>query len=190
MLKRFCEIIASAFLLLLFLPFLLLIACITAFNSKGKIIYSQERIGLHRKPFMMYKFISMHSDAEKNGPALWVLNDERQTKWGEFMRKHRIDELPQLWNILIGDMSFVGATRPERMFYIEQIVQQNPNYWLLLQQKPGLISLGIIHFGYASSVNQMLQRMEYDLTYLKSASLFSDCMIILKAINKVLFAKV
>jgi len=190
MLKRLFDVLASCILLVMLSPFLLIIACITAISTKGSVIYTQERIGLNRKPFIMYKFVSMYADAEKNGPALWVLHDERQTKWGELMRKRRIDELPQLWNILKGDMSFVGATRPERLFYIQQIVQQNANYWKLLQQKPELISLGIIEFGYASSVEEMLQRMQFDLQYLQKVSWKSDLVIIAKAVYKVLFGKV
>ena len=137
----------------------------------------------------MYKFVSMYPDAEKDGPLLWVPGDERQTKWGEFMRKRRFDELPQLWNILCGDMSLVGPTRPERKYYIDQLIKIAPEYKSLLTQKPGLVSIGIVEYGYASSVEQMVERMDYDLKYLQDTSPTKDLNILLKAFFKVILGR-
>ena len=175
--------------IVLLLPVFLLLFLITALYTGGTIFYCQERIGFKGVPFTMYKLVSMRSDAEKDGPRLWVEGDDRQTKWGELMRKHRFDELPQLWNILKGDMSFVGSTRPERKFYIDQIVKVAPEYLSLLEVKPGLVSNGIVEYGYASSVEQMLERMKLDLKYLENPSPFKDLQILVKAFWRVVLAK-
>ena len=159
---------------------------ITALVSGGTVFYRQERIGLKGKPFIMYKLVSMFPDAEKDGPRLWVEGDPRQTKWGTFMRKRRFDELPQLWNILKGDMSLVGSTRPERKYYIDQLVKVAPQYFKLLNIKPGLVSIGIVEYGYASSVEEMKERLQYDLQYLKDPSPFKDLHILIKAFWKVI----
>jgi exopolysaccharide biosynthesis polyprenyl glycosylphosphotransferase len=174
--KRLIDILFSLLALIISSPVLLFIAVRTALSSQGGIIYSQERIGYKGKPFTIYKFRSMVADAEKNGPALSSDNDPRITKWGKTMRKWRLDELPQLWNIIKGDMSLVGP-RPERKEYIDQLMLQTPYYRYLLRAKPGLTSWGMVQFGYASSVEEMIQRMEYDLVYIENASLLLDLKI-------------
>ncbi len=189
MLKRFIDVTIALVAIVILSPIFLLLILITAIASEGRIFYNQERIGYRLKPFVMYKFVSMYADAEKNGPSLWVLGDARQTKWGEFMRKHRLDELPQLWNILCGDMSFVGPTRPERKYYIDQLIKIAPDYQNLLSQKPGLVSIGIVEYGYASSVEQMAERMQHDLKYLQDTSLTKDLNILLKAFFKVILGR-
>ena len=187
-LKRSLDIIFSVTALILLSPVLLIIAIITILSSKGSIIYKQERIGYREKPCTIYKFRSMYADAEKNGPALSSDNDIRITAWGKFMRTWRMDELPQLWNILIGDMSLVGP-RPERKFYIDQVIKQSPQYNDLLKVKPGLTSWGMVKFGYASSVDEMIQRMEYDLKYIENTSMLLDFRIILHTFSLVVSGK-
>ncbi|MBR2647512.1 MAG: sugar transferase [Sediminibacterium sp.] len=186
--KRAVDIIGAISLFILLSPLLLFIAIRTLLHSKGGIIYSQERIGLKGRPFIIYKFRSMIANAEKNGPALSSLNDERITSWGRFMRKWKLDELPQLWNILIGDMSFVGP-RPERKIYIDQLIDINPSYAYLLNRKPGLTSLGMIEFGYATTLSEMTVRMEYDLQYIENPSLRKDFQIICKTLLLILWGK-
>ena len=189
MLKRLVDMVVAFLAILLLSPLFLLLFIIMALSTGGTIFYKQERIGYKGIPFTMYKLVSMRPDAEKDGPKLWVEGDERQTKLGEFMRKHRFDELPQLWNILKGDISFVGSTRPERKFYIDQIVKVAPEYLSLLEVKPGLVSIGIVEYGYASSVEQMLERMKFDLQYLSNPSPFRDLQILMKAFWRVVLAK-
>lgn len=167
-LKRCFDIGFATFALIMGFPLLIIIAIITKLTSKGPVIYSQERIGLLGKPFKIYKFRSMYVGSEKNGPALSNGNtDSRITPWGLFMRKTRLDELPQFWNVFIGDMSMVGP-RPERQHFIDQIVEIVPEYINLLQNKPGITSIGQVRYGYASNINEMIERMKYDLTYVPS----------------------
>ena len=142
-------------------------------SSEGPIIYSQERIGYKGKTFMIFKFRSMYNDAELNGPQLSNATDPRITKWGRTMRKWRIDELPQLWNVIRGEMSLVGP-RPERQYFIEQVSAMYPYYAFLQKVKPGLTSWGMVKFGYAENVEQMADRMQYDMVYLENISLALD----------------
>ncbi len=163
--KRSFDIIFSFIALIAGSPLFIIIAITTKLTSKGSVIYSQERIGLLGKPFKIYKFRSMYVGSEKNGPKLSNGKaDLRITPWGHFMRKTRLDELPQFWNVLIGDMSMVGP-RPERQFFIDQIVQIAPEYINLLKTKPGITSIGQVKYGYASDITEMIERMNYDLTY-------------------------
>ncbi|MBX2907738.1 MAG: sugar transferase [Taibaiella sp.] len=176
--KRLIDIIISGTSLILLLPFLLITAIMVKLSSRGGVIYKQQRIGLFGKPFYILKFRSMFVEAEKGGPALSSKMDPRITTWGRFMRKWRIDELPQFVNILKGDMSLVGP-RPERKHYIDIISTTHPQYKYLHKVKPGLTSWGMVQFGYAENVGEMIERMKYDLLYIENCSLALDVKIIL-----------
>jgi polysaccharide biosynthesis protein PslA len=176
--KRTLDIIASLLALILLSPVYIFAAIRVMLSSNGPIIYKQERIGLFGKPFYIYKFRSMYVDAEAQGPALSSKEDARITPWGKFMRKWRIDELPQFVNILKGDMSLVGP-RPERKHFIDIISQTHPHYKYLHKVKPGLTSWGMVQFGYAENVTEMMERMKYDLLYIENCSLALDIKIML-----------
>lgn len=171
--KRLIDLVASLVMLILFLPLYLYIAMRVRISSKGPIFFMQERIGQNGVPFKIYKFRSMFTDAEANGPMLSHDGDDRCTPWGAVMRKWRLDELPQFWNVLKGDMSIVGP-RPERQFYIDQIVKLNPHYKHLLKVRPGITSWGQVKYGYASNVDQMIQRLKFDILYIENMSLALD----------------
>jgi len=176
--KRLIDVLVAVFGLILLSPLLLYAALRVRLTSKGPIIFSQERIGYKGKPFFIHKFRSMIAEAEKDGPALSSAKDVRITKWGKTMRKWRLDELPQLWNILKGEMSLVGP-RPERKFYIDQVMQKTPYFKYLLKVKPGLTSWGMVQFGYAENVDEMIERMKYDLIYIENISLALDFKILM-----------
>ncbi|MBE9585149.1 sugar transferase [Mucilaginibacter sp. JRF] len=180
--KRSFDIVFSLLVMIAGLPLFLILTIITKLSSKGPIFYMQERLGRNERPFKIYKFRSMYIDAESCGPRLSSDNDPRITKWGRIIRKSRLDELPQFWNVFKGEMSIVGP-RPERQFFVEQLLECSPNYKKLLRLKPGLTSLGQINYGYAESVNQMRDRVRYDLIYLKNINFGSEIAIILQTIK-------
>jgi exopolysaccharide biosynthesis polyprenyl glycosylphosphotransferase len=185
-LKRVMDIVLSIVLGILSLPLILFTVWKIKRDSKGSIFYSQERVGLYEKPFKIYKFRSMCENAEiPEKPVLSSDDDERVTPFGRIMRKYRIDELPQFWNVLKGDMSLVGP-RPERRYFINQIVKTSPQYKLLLRVKPGITSWGEVKYGYASSVEQMIERMTFDLQYIDNMSLSNDLKILLWTVVTVL----
>jgi exopolysaccharide biosynthesis polyprenyl glycosylphosphotransferase len=171
--KRTFDIAASAFALILLAPLYAFIALRVRWSSPGPIFFCQERIGVNGKPFQIFKFRSMFVNAEDQGPQLSSDGDARCTPWGAVMRKWRLDELPQFWNVLKGDMSIVGP-RPERRFYIDQIVERAPHYKHLLKVRPGITSWGQVKYGYASTVDEMIQRLKFDILYIENMSLLLD----------------
>jgi len=171
--KRLIDVLVSTLVLLLLSPLILYIAIRVRLSSPGPIFFAQERMGLNGKPFTIFKFRSMFVDAEKHGPQLSHENDPRCTPWGAVMRKWRLDEIPNFWNVLRGDMSLVGP-RPERKHFIDLILEQNPHYKHLLKVRPGITSWGQVKYGYASNVQQMLQRLRFDLLYIENMSLALD----------------
>lgn len=176
--KRFLDILLSLFVLIFFSPLYIFTALGVLFSSRGPLFYSHERIGLHGKPFKIYKFRSMVADAEKSGPQLSSTEDKRITKFGKWMRKIRLDEIPQFYNVLKGDMSIVGP-RPERQYFIDQIMVLAPHYRHLHKVRPGITSWGQVKFGYAENVDQMVERLKYDLIYIENMSLAVDFKIMI-----------
>ncbi len=176
--KRILDILASLVGLLVTAPVMLLIYILIKREDNGPAIYRQERIGYKGKAFTLYKFRSMKVNAEQNGPKLYnAANDDRLTHIGKFIREHHLDELPQFWNVLKGDMSFIGP-RPERQFYINQIMAVNPDYAKLYQVLPGLFSYATLYNGYTDTLEKMLIRLQMDLDYLAKRTLWSDFKII------------
>jgi exopolysaccharide biosynthesis polyprenyl glycosylphosphotransferase len=186
--KRLADIVLSFIALILLIPVYIAIAIAVKLDSSGPIIYSQERIGYHKRPFKIYKFRTMTVDSEPNGPSLSSDNDNRITNIGKFLRKYRLDELPQFYNVIRGDMSLVGP-RPEREYYIKQIVAKAPYYNLIHQVRPGITSWGMVKYGYATTVDQMIERLQYDLIYLDNVSLLIDLKILFHTVNTVFTGK-
>lgn len=179
--KRVCDCILAGLSLIVFSPLFALCAAAIRIEDGLPVIYSQERIGLHGKPFNIYKFRSMRIDAEaKDGPQLLEIEgDTRLTHVGLFLRNHHLDELPQLWNVLIGDMTFIGP-RPERKYYIDQIIKHDPRYTELYQIRPGVTSYATLYNGYTDTMEKMLKRLELDLYYLENRSWWFDTKILIK----------
>ncbi|MGL4994264.1 MAG: sugar transferase [Bacteroidales bacterium] len=186
--KQTVDIVLSAIALVLLSPLLLFIMLRIKLGSPGPVFYKQERVGLHRKKFNIIKFRSMYIDAELKGPMLSSEQDTRITSFGHFLRKYRLDELPQFWNVLRGDMSLVGP-RPEREFYIKQILQRAPYYSLLHKLKPGITSWGMVKFGYARNIDEMLERLRYDILYVENSSLLVDFKILIYTIRTIFLGK-
>jgi len=176
--KRLLDVLLSIIAMILFLPVFIVLAIIIKTTSKGPILYKQERVGRYGKPFNIYKLRSMVADAENGKPELSSDNDKRVTPIGRFLRKSHLDEIPQFYNVLIGEMSLVGP-RPEREFYIEQIVKKAPHYTHLHKLRPGITSWGQVKYGYASNLEEMLERLPYDMIYLKNISLYVDFKILI-----------
>ena len=189
--KRFLDFLIACMCIIVFAP--LFVVCFIAIllEDGQPAIYTQERIGLHGKPFNIYKFRSMRRDAEQDGPQLLLdgaMNDPRLTRVGRFLRAHHLDELPQLWNVLRGDMAFIGY-RPERKFYIDQIMERDPRYELLYKIRPGVTSYATLYNGYTDTIEKMLKRLELDLYYLEHQSMWFDAKVLFKTFISIVFGK-
>lgn len=189
--KRTLDFLTAAVSIVVFSPLFVLCYIAIKVTDGGDVIYSQQRIGRGGRPFSIYKFRSMRRDAEKHGPKLFmgVGEDPRLTRVGRFLRMHHLDELPQLWNVLRGDMSFVGP-RPERKYYIDQIMERDPRYKCLYQIRPGVTSYATLYNGYTDTIEKMLRRLELDLYYLEHRSLWLDCRILFMTFVNIVFGKV
>ena len=190
--KRFSDLLLSTIALIVFSPLMLICYIAIKLEDGGPAIYKQERIGRFGRQFYIYKFRSMHINAEKNGPQLSTgkgKQDTRLTKTGRFLRKHHLDELPQLWNVFCGEMSFIGP-RPERMFYINQILEYDHRYTYLYQIRPGVTSYATIYNGYTDNMEKMLKRLEYDLYYLRHRSAWFDFKILFQTFCRIVFGKI
>ena len=186
--KRMFDILVSAVALVLLSPLFVLLAILIKRDSSGPVFYQQERIGYRHRPFKIYKFRTMKANAESGTPLLSEENDQRITRIGRVLRKYRLDELPQFWNVLKGDMSLVGP-RPEREYFIRQIVERVPYYVLLHQIRPGITSWGMVKYGYARNIDEMIARLKYDILYLENMSLLVDLKIIIYTIRTVVTGK-
>ncbi len=187
--KRILDFIIAAISIIVFSPLFLICFIAIRMEDGGPATFSQERIGKGGKPFMIYKFRSMRVDAEKDGPALCQNeNDNRLTKVGKFLRAHHLDELPQLWNVLKGDMSFIGY-RPERKYFIDKIMEHDTRYELLYKIRPGVTSYATLYNGYTDTMEKMLKRLELDLYYLEHHSLRMDFTILVKTFVGIVFGK-
>ena len=189
--KRIVDFLVSGLCLIIFSPLFLICYILIRLDDGGPAIYKQERIGRFGRPFYIYKFRSMRTDAEKAGPALSHAggeDDPRLTKVGKFLRAHHLDELPQLWNVFNGDMTFIGY-RPERKFYIDQIMEHDPRYAFLYQIRPGVTSYATLHYGYTDTMEKMLRRLELDLYYLKNRSWWFDFKVLFLTFAKIISGK-
>lgn len=186
--KYVMDKVLSALVLVLLSPMYLYIAWRVKKDSPGPVFFRQERIGYMGKPFYIYKFRTMYTDAEDKGPLLASEKDKRITPFGHVLRKYRLDEFPQFWNVLKGDMSIVGP-RPERKFFIDQIVKKAPYYYLLHNVRPGITSLGMVKYGYANDVDKMIERLKYDVLYYENMSLVLDITILIFTVRTVFTGK-
>lgn len=189
--KRFLDFLIACVCIIVFAPLFVICFIAILLEDGQPAIYSQERIGLHGKPFNIYKFRSMRRDAEQEGPQLLLdgaMNDPRLTRVGRFLRAHHLDELPQLWNVLRGDMAFIGY-RPERKFYIDQIMERDPRYELLYKIRPGVTSYATLYNGYTDTIEKMLRRLELDLYYLEHQSMWLDTKVLFKTFISIVFGK-
>lgn len=189
--KRALDFILAVICLVLFSPLMFFCAVAIKREDGLPVIYRQERIGLHGKPFLIYKFRTMRMDAEEGGipKLLEKPNDPRLTKVGRILRRHHLDELPQLWNVFKGDMAFIGP-RPERKYYIDQIIQHDPRYVYLYQIRPGVTSYATLYNGYTDTMEKMLKRLDLDLYYLEHRSWWFDAKILVKTFINIIFGKV
>ena len=187
--KRLIDLFVAIICLIIFSPLMLICYIAVKHEDGGPAIFKQERIGLFGRPFTIYKFRSMRLDAEKNGPALYQHDNEtRMTKVGKFLRDHHLDELPQLWNVVKGDMSFIGP-RPERKYYIDQIMEHDQRYTYLYQVRPGVTSYATLYNGYTDTMEKMLRRLELDLYYLEHRSLWLDFKLLILTFINIVFGK-
>ena len=183
--KRIMDISLSVFGILLMMPVIPIVIYKVKKSSKGPVMFVQERLGRNGVPFRMIKFRTMYVDAEKDGPSLSSADDKRITKTGRWLRRWRLDEMPQLVNVILGQMSLVGP-RPEREFFLQKILEEAPHYSLVLKVKPGITSLGMVKFGYAENVDEMIQRARYDVLYIENQSLLLDLKILFYTIGTLL----
>lgn len=187
--RRVIDFLLAALLLLLTAPVFLLVYIIIKTEKSGPVIFRQERIGKGGRPFFIYKFRTMVVDSEQNGkPQLAEPDDDRLTKSGRFLRRHHLDELPQLWNVLKGDMAFIGP-RPERKYYIDQIMERDPRYERLYEVRPGVTSYATLYNGYTDTIEKMLRRLELDLYYLEHRSLWFDAKLLMQTFINIVFGK-
>ena len=185
--KRTIDLLISSTMLILLVPLIVLVAIVIKLESKGAIIFSQERVGQNRKPYRVHKFRSMRSDAEKHTGPVWAKeNDDRVTRFGHFMRKTRIDEIPQLWNVLKGEMSFVGP-RPERDHFVQELEEIIPYYGERFSVKPGLTGWAQVSYGYGATIADAVEKLNYDLFYIKNMSILMDIMIVARTVKTVIF---
>ena len=187
--KRVVDMLVSAVCLIIFSPLFLICYILVKREDGGPAIFKQERIGRFGRPFYIYKFRSMKVDAEKDGPQLYKHDkDERMTKIGRFLREHHLDELPQLWNVFVGDMAFIGP-RPERKYFIDKIMEHDKRYVYLYQIRPGVTSYATLYNGYTDTMEKMLRRLELDLYYLQHRSWWLDINILCRTFINIAFGK-
>ena len=180
-LKRVGDVVGAIVGMIVLSPVFLVIYILLKVDGTDSVIFRQERIGLGGQPFHLLKFRTMHDEVEDT-PTLAEENDTRLTRYGKYLRRHHLDELPQLWNVLRGDMSFVGY-RPERQFFINQIIERNPDYVLLYCSRPGITSAAAMHNGYTYTIDQMLRRLDMDLDYLRHRTLWTDLRIMFETLT-------